>query len=305
MKREDLKGVYTASVTPVNHDRSLDVGAMRALIEYYMDNGLKGALLPSSSGEYFAMTAEMKRACVEESVKAANGRFQILANISDSCPQVILDNAEVMAAAGADAVVCQPPQFHGYSQEECITFFNYIADHSPLPVIMYSHLTALPTKPTIETVVEIGKHENIIGIKDTHRDFSRPPALKSAMDAAGVDISVMLGGDYSAAIAAVNGLDILNALSAIRPDLMVALWEAGHAGEHEKAFAIQEKVNRLVELYSCLRGGMSSSTLFSMSLRLALEQKGLCGSKGVFLGFDATEEDRIAVKTVLDSVDQL
>ena len=167
---------------------------------------------------------------------------------------------------------------------------------------MYSHLTALPTKPTIETVVEIGKHENIIGIKDTHREFSRPPALKAAMDAAGVDISVMLGGDYSAAIAAVNGLDILNALSAIRPDLMVELWEAGHGGNHEKALALQEKVNRLVQLYSCLRGGMSS-TLFSMSLRLALEQKGLCGSKGVFLGFDATEEDRLAVKAVLDSVD--
>lgn len=105
MNRKDLYGVYTASVTPVNKDRSLDVGAMRDLTEYYIANGLRGALLPSSSGEYFAMTSKMKRLCVSEAVKTANGRFQILANVSDSCPEVILDNIKAMTDLGADAVV--------------------------------------------------------------------------------------------------------------------------------------------------------------------------------------------------------
>lgn len=304
MKREDLYGVYTASVTPVNHDRTLDVGALRALIAYYTESGLRGALIPSSSGEYFAMTADMKHRCVAEAVKAADRKIQILANISDSCPEVILHNAQVMANVGADAVVCQPPQFHGYSQEECIRFFHYIADRSPLPVIAYSHLTALPTKPTVDTVVKICKHENIIGIKDTHRVPERIPALKAAMAEAGADFAVMLGGDYSAARGSVEGFDLLNALAAIRPDLMRAIWEAGHMGDVERAYQLQEKVNKLVALYSCLRGGMSSSTLFSMSLRLALEQKGLCGATGVFLGFEATAEDRAAVAAVLASVDE-
>lgn len=300
---KDIHGVYTATITPVNKDRSLDTGAVNLLINYYKDSGLKGALIPSSSGEYFAMTAKMKQKLVEEAVKAANGHFQILANISDSCPDVILENARAMEDLGADALVCQPPQFHGYSQEECITFYHNIADQVHLPIIAYSHMTALPTKPTVETVVKICSHEKIIGIKDTHRMPERIPQLKTAMEAANADFTVYLGGDYSAARGAVQGFDILNALSAIRPDLMLGIWNAAQAGDTGKAFALQAKVDKLVQLYFCLREGLSSSTLFSMSLKLALEQKGLCSPHSVILGFAATDDDRAAIKAVLDSVD--
>lgn len=299
----DLHGVYAATITPVNADRTLDTGAAKALIAYYIDSGLKGVLIPSSSGEYFAMTAKMKRQFVEEAVTAANGKLQILANISDSCPEVILENARAMTDLGADALVCQPPQFHGYSQSECITFYHTIADHLDLPLIAYSHMTALPTKPTIETVIKICSHENIVGIKDTHRIPERIPALKAAMEDANAEFMVFLGGDYSAARGAVHGFDILNALSAIRPDLMIGIWEAARTGDSEKAFALQAKVDKLVQLYSCLRSGLSSSTLFSMSLKLALEAKGLCKPHSVILGFEANDDDRAAIKAVLDSID--
>lgn len=304
MTRADLKGVYTASVTPVNRDRTLDAGAMRALIEYYIDSGIKGALLPSSSGEYFSMTADMKRLCVSESVKAANGKFQVLANISDHCPEVVLQNARAMAALGADALVCQPPQFHGYSQEEAVTFFHYIADNSPLPIIVYNHLVALPTKLAVESVIKICSHENIIGVKDTHRDFERPAILKAAMEEAGLDFSVMFGGELVAATGSLLGFDLLNALSAVRPDIMTELWKAGQAGDTQKALALQEKVNKLVKLFSCLRGGTSSISLFSMALKIALERKGLCGTTSVILGFEADDADRAAVEAVLASVDE-
>ena len=303
MKSSDLKGVYTATVTPVNKDRSLDTASMKALIDYYVDSGLRGALVPSSSGEYFSMTAEMKRHCVAEAVKAANGRFQILANVSDPCPEVIVANAKLMADLGADAVVCQPPQFHGYSQEEAIRFFTDIADRSPLPVILYNHMVTLPTKLAVETVMTICRHENVIGIKDTHRDPQRTRDLRAAMDAENADFAVMNGGDMTAAVGALCGFQMLNALSAIRPDLMTGILEAGRRGDVETAEALQEKVNRLCKIFSCLRGGMASSTLFAMALKLALEKKGLCGPTNVILGFEATDDDRKAVDALLASID--
>lgn len=304
MKRENIKGVYTASVTPVNRDRTIDGGAMGALVEYYIDSGLKGALIPSSSGEYFSLTAAQKRYCVAEAAKAAKGRFQILANISDSCPEVILENAKAMADSGADAVVCQPPQFHGFSQDECVRFFHDIADRVSLPLIVYNHLVSLPSKLEVGTVVRICSHENIIGIKDSHRMQDRPAALRTAMAAAGEDFAVLVGSDLTCASGAVAGFDLLNALSAIRPDLMLELWQSGQNGDAERAFALQKKVDKLIKLFSCLRGGMASSSLFSMSLKLALEKKGLCGPTSVILGFEATEADRAAVEAVLNSVDE-
>ena len=54
--QKNFRGVIVASVTPFSADRSVDAGAVRALMHYYAENGLCGAFLCSSSGEYYAMT---------------------------------------------------------------------------------------------------------------------------------------------------------------------------------------------------------------------------------------------------------
>ena len=303
MKSSDLRGLYTATITPVNQDRTLDVASLHNMIDYYAENDIQGILAPSSSGEFYSMTTAMKRQYVEESVKASKGRIAILANVSDDCPSVVWEATKVMADLGADAVVCQPPHFHGFSQEEIKHFFWDIADRSPLPVILYDHLVSIPTKPTVETVVEICTHENIIGIKDTHRDPERSPLLKKAREEAHADFEVMNGGDGTAAVGTLCGFGLLNALSAVRPDIMHDVLKYGHAGDVEKAMAAQEKVNKLMALFSCLRGGTSSSTLFAMSLKIALERKGLCGTQSVIYGFEANDEDRKAVYDILDHID--
>lgn len=303
MKPLKLSGVYTATVTPVNKDRTLDTASLKNLIDYYVESGLSGLLAPSSSGEFYSMTPAMKRQFVETAVKAADGRIAVLAHISDDCPETVWENARVMASLGADAVVAQPPHFHHFSPEEIRSFFWDIADRSPLPVIVYNHMVRLPTKLTVESVISICSHENIIGIKDTHGDMERSPILSRAMDEADADFTVMNGSDGTAGIGALCGFELLNALSAVRPDIMLDILKYGHAGDKEKVDGLQAKVQRLAKIFKCLRGGLDSSTLFSMSLKIALERLGLCGTQSVIYGFEATDEDRRAVYEILDHVD--
>lgn len=297
---EKLCGVLVASVTPVKEDGALDLPAVGRLVEYYAASGLRGALFPSSTGESFALAAQDRVSLVEAAAKRAPGGFAILGNCSEHNLKDALRNARAMADAGADIAVCMPPQFLAYSQEELREYFFRIADESPIPLVVYNHMTRLPNKVGFPLLEELSRHENILGIKDTHSDPNRMLQLY----ARGVqrDFAILCGGDGVAAYAAALGMEMLNALSAVKPKLFLNLYAAGRAGDLQRAALYQREVDKLMGLFSALRGGLSSSTLFAQAIKAALSLKGLCGTASVQLGYPMEAAGFAKVKEIVDSV---
>ena len=210
MISEKLRGVLTASITPVAENGALDCDAVARLVKYYRQSGLRGALFPSSTGESFALTAEERVALVRVAAHAASDDFSILGNCSEHNWKDALRNARAMADAGADVAVCMPPQFLAYSQEELRAYFYTIADQSPIPLLVYNHMTRLPNKAGLELLGELAKHENIVGIKDTHNDPNR--MLQIYAQGVQKDFAILCGGDGVAAYAALLDMEMLDAL---------------------------------------------------------------------------------------------
>lgn len=301
MDMSKFAGVVTASVTPVDAAGRLDEGAIKALTQYYIDSGLNGAFFPSSSGEYFALTSDARLECVRAAVKAAKGKLTIFANISEGSLAAAIQNARVMADAGADCALMMPPAFHHHTQDELCDMYTRLADASPLPVIIYAHLTRLPNKIEVATALKLSEHENIIGIKDTHNDAARLMTLSSKLKARD-GFLVYAGGDGMAGFSALFNMEMLNALSAVRPDIFIELYKAGRAGDIALVTELQQRVNRLCALFTSLKGGLSSAALFSQAIKCALSLKGLCGVNAVQLGYEITREDTENVKRVLAGV---
>ncbi len=301
MDTNRFRGVFAASVTPVDKRRRLDEGSIRALVDYYAESRLDGAFFPSSSGEYFALTCRQRRACVRAAVRAADGRLTIFANISDGSLKAAAENARAMRDAGADCAVLMPPAFHHHSQEELVDFFRGAADLSPLPLLIYAHLLRLPSRIEIPTLLELAGHPNILGVKDTHHDAARLMALRERLDGRD-DFLVYTGGDGMAGFGALFGMEMLNALSAVRPDLFLELYGAGRRGDLREVSRLQQRVDRLAALFSALRGGQSSAALFSQAIKMALSLKGLCGTTAVQLGFELSDDDAARVKDILAGV---
>ena len=181
MDMSKFHGVMTASVTPMCADGSLDVKAVEALMDYYAENEITGVLWPSSTGEYFAMTNQQRRDCVKAAASHNPKGLTILANISEGSLAQAMENARAMADNGADAVVLMPPQFHHHTQDELVDYYTYAADHSPLPLMIYNHMTRLPSKVEIPTVMKLKDHPNLFGIKDTHNDAARLMTLSTLL----------------------------------------------------------------------------------------------------------------------------
>ena len=301
MDMSRFRGVMTASVTPVCENGGLDTAAVAALMDYYAENGITGVLWPSSTGEYFAMTAQQRRECVKTAASHNRGGLTILANISEGSLAQAMENARAMADNGADAVVLMPPQFHHHTQDELVEYYTYAADHSPLPLIIYNHMTRLPSKVDIPTLMKLKDHPNLIGIKDTHNDAARLMTLSTLLGPED-EFVIMAGGDGMAGYSAIYHMEMLNALCAIRPDLFVEMYRAGRENNLQKVSQLQQRVNRLMAVFTALKGGKSSAALFSQAVKVALSFKGLCSAKAVQLGYELDEADIANVAKVLEKV---
>ena len=247
------------------------------------------------------MTAAQRRACVKAAASHTPKGLTILSNISEGSLVQAIDNAKAMADNGADAVVLMPPQFHHHTQDELIDYYTYAADHSPLPLIIYNHMTRLPSKVEIPTAMKLKDHPNIVGIKDTHNDGARLMTLSTLLKPED-EFVVMAGGDGMAGYSAIYHMEMLNALCAIRPDIFVEMYKAGRKDDLAAVAQLQQRVNRLMAVFTALKGGKSSAALFSQAVKVALSFKGLCSTKAVQMGYELDETDIANVKKVLEKV---
>jgi 4-hydroxy-tetrahydrodipicolinate synthase len=286
-----MRGVVAASVTPFTPDRDVDGPAVARLIEYYRLSGLAGAFINSSSGEYFSMTPAQREKSITAAVKAADGRFLVLAGISEDHMGGAAEMGRRMAACGADIAVAMPPRFYNYGEDELYAFFTGIADRISIPLLIYNHMTRLNNKLSVGLLCRLSEHPNICGVKDTHNDATRLMTLLDKLNGR-EDFIVYAGGDAMAGFSALMGGYMLNALCAVDPKLFLELQRAGEEGDVRTVMALQQRVNSLMGLFSLIsRPDGSSMSLFCQSIKGALKTKGLCGTETAQLGYDITCEE--------------
>ncbi len=296
MLKERLKGVIAASVTAFTSERDIDTRAMERLTKYYLDSGLAGALINSSTGEYFSMTPGQREKSVTASVKASEGKLLILAGISEDHITGAIEMGKRMADCGADIAAAMPPRFFTYCEDELFSFFTSIADALPIPLMVYNHMTRLNNKLSVDLVCRLSQHPNICGVKDTHNDASRLMTLLERVKERD-DFVVYAGGDAMAGFSALMGGSMLNALCAVTPKLFIELQKAGEAGDVSKVMTLQQRVNKLMGLNNLIvRPGGSSMSAFYQSIKAALKTKDLCGTDTAQMGFDISDEEIRKIK---------
>lgn len=81
---------------------------------------------------------------------------------------------EKMASAGASAVLVVTPCFYKglMTNDALISHYTKVADHSPVPVIIYSVPGNTGIDLAAEVIVELSSHPNIVGVKDSGGDVS-------------------------------------------------------------------------------------------------------------------------------------
>jgi 4-hydroxy-2-oxoglutarate aldolase len=164
-----LKGIFAPVTTPFGKDGELDRKAFEHNVAAHMAAGLKGVVVCGSTGEA-ALLDERERESLGGWARAqVRGDRLLIIGVGAESTRQTLKNADTAGEVGADAVLVVAPHYFGSNMTEEALRAHYlrVADDCASPVILYNIPKYMHFRLSKQLVLELSKHENVIGIKDS------------------------------------------------------------------------------------------------------------------------------------------
>src|SRR5205085_2530259 len=209
-------------------------------IEKYVEAGIEGYLVVGSTGESVYLEHSEKLKLIEASRKKIPSSMTLMAGTGMESTQATITLTKEAADRGVDAVLVKNP-FYFKSQmtfDVYMAHYTAVADASPIPVIIYNVpvFTGVPLQSKL--VIELAKHPNIRGLKDSSGDVKLISEVVWNTD--GTKFSVIAGAAATllpAMIAGARGGII--AIACAAPKAALALYRSFAAGYYKEAGEIQ------------------------------------------------------------------
>lgn len=296
MTKIDLHGIFPPITTPfsagkVAHDK------MASNVEKWNRTGLKGYVVLGSNGEYVCLSEEEKRAVVDTVVQAAADEMLIIAGTGCESTTETLRLTEDCAKLGAHAALVVTPHYYAGRMKEAalIKHFSELADHSPIPILIYNVPKFTHINMAAEFVARLSKHPNIIGIKDSSGNVIQ---LGELLNGVAKDFSVMVGTAgvlFSAlTIGCVGGVC---ALANVAPEACVRIFDLVKADDLDAARELQLK---MIPVNQAL-----TATYGVPGLKTAMDMLGYFGGDPRLPLLPSSEQERSEIKNILKKADLL
>jgi len=228
-----------ALVTPFK-DGSVDFSALSALVEWQIENGSAGLVPMGTTGESPTVSHEEHDAVVAAVVKAAAGRVPVIAGAGSNNTAESVRLAKHAEAVGADGILVVTPYYNKPTQRGLITHFTTVAAATSLPLIIYNIPPRSVVDMTPETMGQLSKIDNIVGVKDATADIARVSRQRATC---GPDFIQLSAEDPSAlGFNAHGGVGCISVTANVAPKLCAEFQAATLAGDFAKALEYQDRL---------------------------------------------------------------
>ena len=177
-----FRGAATALLTPFRPDGSIDLPAWDRLLERQLDAGIAALVVCGTTGEAATLTQDERLTLLRRAKQAACGHCPVIMGVGTNCTAGSVENAELAAQNGADALLAVTPYYNKGTQAGLLAHYTAIADASPLPLVLYNvpsrtgvdllPETVLVKEPSVEDTIAIlrgleERYEVFHGVKIT------------------------------------------------------------------------------------------------------------------------------------------
>src|SRR6202034_4057325 len=177
-----LEGIFSAVTTCFYPDGRPYWRKLEANMERYSRTAMSGMVLLGSTGEAVMLSDEESREALRVAGYAAAPEKVLLAGVGRESVLETLRLADYAAEVQYDAVLVRPPHYYRKQMRnrEMLTYYQAVADRSPLPVLLYSVPGCTAYDLPVEVVAELVMHPNIVGMKDSSGNVDRIAQLVHA-----------------------------------------------------------------------------------------------------------------------------
>ena len=223
-----FKGSIPAVITPFDGDK-IDYDSLSKILNHLIDNGSHGLVPCGTTGESPTLSHDEHKKIIEETIRIADKRVPIIAGTGSNNTLEAIEYTNHAENSGADAALIVTPYYNKPTQSGLYEHFKLIASKTKIPIIIYNIPGRSIVDMSIDTMIELSKIQNIVGVKDATNDLFRPLLTRKKMQN---DFCYLSGEDGTAlAYLAQGGHGCISVTANVAPKLCAEMhlkWQEGN-----------------------------------------------------------------------------
>jgi len=242
-----VRGAITPLITPFGADGGLDLDAIPRLVDWQLERGTDGISVGGSTGEPTSQTVAERIAVMRAAAEATAGRVPFLPGTGTALMAETLELTAEAQRLGATAALVVTPYYGRAQQDGLFAWYSRVAAEFPdLPIILYNVPVRAAVDIAPQTVGRLRRaHENIVGIKETTRDFEH---VSHVLHEAGSDFIALSGIELLCyPMLTLGGRGHLSCVGNFAPQPAAQLYDAFAAGDHDEARRLHYDLHPLVD----------------------------------------------------------
>ncbi|MDP2036206.1 MAG: dihydrodipicolinate synthase family protein [Ignavibacteria bacterium] len=285
-----LYGIMPPIATPFLNDE-IAFDKLAENLSKWNKTELSGYVVLGSNGESVFLTRDEKLKLIEAVKKNISDEKLLIAGTGSDSIKETISLTNDSAERGADYALILTPSFYKSEMKPAayLKYFFAVADRTNIPVIIYNVPKFTGVDIEADTVAQLAKHPNIVGIKNSAENLRQTAELVSMT---GKGFSTITGTGSvlytSLTVGAVGGI---LALANIAPNECVKIQKFVEEGNHTEALKLQQRmlpVNKAITAKYGVAG-----------LKAALDMLGYFGGEPRSPLSPLQEDDKEKVKSIL------
>ena len=221
MKTPVFTGTCTALITPFLPSGAIDYETFARQIDRQLEFGVDALCVCGTTGESATLTTEEHVKLVDYCVAHVAGQCKVLAGSGSNSTETALYLCQHAQESGADALLLVTPYYNKTTQSGLVHHYEYLADQTDLPIILYNVPSRTGLSFTAETYQILSQHPRINGIKEASGNFS---LLVETMAYCGDELNIWSGNDdQTLPMLALGAKGLISVVSNLVPEPMAEL----------------------------------------------------------------------------------
>ena len=247
-----FSGCYTALITPMNYNRQVDYEGLQQIVDFQIENGVKGILAVGTTGESPTLDWNEHTKTIEKVHEYSSSRCLTIAGTGSNSTQEAIDGTRHAYDFGVECVLLVDPYYNGPSSMEIRReYIEPIASQFPeVQVIPYIIPGRTGTQLFPQDIAMLHQqYPNVRCVKEATGDLKN---MELTRQLCGEDFDILSGDDdktYTMMISPdIGASGVISVISNIAPSAIVDMVHYIIDGNEEAASVIAQALQPLFNI---------------------------------------------------------
>lgn len=241
-----FKGSIVALVTPMLANGDVDFSQLEALVDFHVREGTNALVIAGTTGESATLSPSEHCDLLQQSYEIINQRLPMIAGTGANSTAEAIELTQFAKKSRAEAALLVTPYYNKPTQKGLLLHHQAIAEAVDIPQLLYNVPGRTSCDMQADTVAQLARVNNIIGIKEATGSMERLADIKSQVD----DSFALLTGDDSTTCEFIlnGGHGAISVTANVVPAKMARMCQLGLEGKADEARAADAEIAELHRL---------------------------------------------------------